>query len=284
MSPEAGKSPDYGIPALKAKALELRRLILETTHRAGMGHTGGSLSEADILIALYFRILRSIEAADPAKPTRDRFILSKGHASPGFYAALALRGYFPLEELSSFDSLGSRLQAHPDMLTCPGVDISTGSLGQGLSCGIGMALAAQANPALASFATFVLLGDGELQEGQVWEAALFAGARKLPRLVAIIDANSVQLASTTADAVGLEPLGAKWRSFGWACIEVDGHDMEGLCGALEKARADSSGGPVAVIARTVKGKGVSFMEGRYEWHGKAPNDAEFAAAMKELAL
>jgi transketolase len=169
------------------------------------------------------------------------------------------------------------------MNKAPGVDISSGSLGQGLSCGIGMALASKADGTPGGFATFVLLGDGELQEGQVWEAALYAGARSLPRLIAVIDANDVQLASRTVDAVALDPLEAKWRAFGWQCVEVDGHDMARLCAALHEARATSARGPVAVIARTVKGKGVSFMEGRCEWHGKAPNDAEYAAAMKELA-
>jgi transketolase len=267
---------------IAAKPRTLRRLILETTHRAGMGHTGGSLSEAEILIALYFRVLRNIDPAEPARPTRDRFILSKGHASVGYYAALAMRGYFPLSELETFDVLGTRLQAHPDMSLAPGVDFSTGSLGQGLSVGIGMALASRDLPALGSFVTFVLLGDGELQEGQVWEAALYAGSAGLPRLVAIVDSNDVQLSSRTSDAVALEPLAAKWRDFGWRTFEVDGHDLDAVCAALGDARAFSSEGPAVVLARTVKGKGVSFMEGRWEWHGKAPNDAEFAAAMKEL--
>jgi transketolase len=271
-----------GTQGLEAEARRLRRLVLDMTHRAGMGPTGGSLSEADILVALYFRVLRNIDPSNPHKADRDRFILSKGHASAGLYAALALRGYFQVEELSSFDALGTRLQAHPDMLLAPGVDFSTGSLGQGLSVGIGMALASAARPELGAFATFVLLGDGELQEGQVWEAALFAGARRARRLVAIVDANQVQLASRTVEASDLEPLADKWRAFGWSVSEVDGHDMGKLDACLEEARASSEGGPVVVIARTVKGKGVSFMELRPEWHGKAPNDAEYELAIKEI--
>jgi transketolase len=270
------------IEMLENKAKEVRRLILQTTHRAGMGHTGGSLSEVEILVALYFRVMRNIEAIRPGKADRDRFILSKGHASPGYYSTLALRGYFPLSLLDTFDELGTLLQAHPDMHKTPGVDMSTGSLGQGLSCGIGMALAADARSGLGNFRTFVLIGDGELQEGQVWEAILYAGARALPGLVAIVDSNDVQLASKTQDAVSLDPLEDKWRAFGWDVVVVDGHNLSLLVPALEGARERAATGPVAVVARTVKGKGVSFMEGRYEWHGKAPNDEEFVRAMAEV--
>ena len=268
------------IDELTARARHVRCLVLETTHRAGMGHTGGSLSEADILTALYFRVLQNIDPADPARPDRDRFILSKGHASVGYYATLAARGYFPLGELENFDELGTSLQAHPDMHKATGVDMSTGSLGQGLSCGIGMALAAQRDG--ASFRTFVLIGDGESQEGQIWEAALYAGSNALPGIVAIVDRNDVQLSSKTDDAVGLGDLAAKWRAFGWSTHEVDGHDMASLTPALERCREEAAKGPVALIARTIKGKGVSFMEGRFEWHGKAPNDAEFLSAMAEV--
>jgi transketolase len=266
---------------LAEKSRAARRLILQTTHHARMGHTGGSLSEADILTALFFRVLRN---RDPEKthPHRDRFILSKGHASAGYYAVLALRGYFPVEAMRSFDSLGSILQAHPDMHKTPGVDMSSGSLGQGLSCGLGIALAAMRRPEMREAKTFVLLGDGELQEGQVWEAAMYAGAKQVPGLVAIVDANGVQLASATTDAVRVEPLAEKWRAFGWQTLETDGHAMAPLVETLEQAREWSSQGPVAVIARTVKGKGVSFMEGKHEWHGKAPNDKEFALAMEEI--
>ena len=266
---------------LEAKAKAIRRLILQTTHHARMGHTGGSLSEADILTALFFRVMHNRDTAQ-TRVDRDRFVLSKGHSTPGYYSTLALRGYFPVETLNTFDSLGSILQGHPDMHKTPGVDMSSGSLGQGLSCGIGIQLAAAVTPAMNGCRTFVLMGDGEVQEGQVWEAALYAGAKRVKGLVGIIDMNGVQLASTTSDAVGLEPIVDKWRTFGWTVLDTDGHAMGALVETLEKARELSADGPVMVIARTVKGKGVSFMEGRYEWHGKAPNDAEFELAMKEL--
>ena len=246
-----------------------------------MGHTGGSLSEADILTALFFRVMQNRDIAN-RRTDRDRFILSKGHATPGYYSTLALRGYFPIAVLETFDSLGSILQGHPDMHKTPGVDMSSGSLGQGLSCGIGIQLAAARDPAMAGVRTFVLIGDGECQEGQVWEAALYGGAKKVRGLVGVIDMNGVQLASATPDAVPLEPIVDKWRAFGWTVIDVDGHAMGPLVEALEKARALSEDGPVMVVARTVKGKGVSFMEGRHEWHGKAPNDKEFELAMKEI--
>ncbi len=267
---------------LKQKAQTIRRLILDTTHRAGMGHTGGSLSEADILTALYFGVMQGIDPQHPHKPDRDRFILSKGHATPGYYSALALRSYFPIETLTTFDELGTILQAHPDMHKTPGVDMSSGSLGQGLSCGIGMALAAARKPELKSFRTFVLMGDGELEEGQVWEAALYAGDRAVPFIISIIDCNGVQLASPTTAAVQADSLAEKWKSFGWECLTVDGHDMAALTRTLAEARETSARGPVAVIAKTVKGKGVSFMEGRCEWHGKAPNDLEYALAIEEI--
>lgn len=269
------------VSELEAKAKAVRRLILQTTHHARMGHTGGSLSETDILTALFFRVMRNRDTAT-ARLDRDRFILSKGHATPGYYSTLALAGYFPLEALSTFDSLGSILQGHPDMHKTPGVDMSSGSLGQGLSCGIGIQLAAAKSPAMGDCRTFVLMGDGEVQEGQVWEAALYAGAKRVAGLVGIIDMNGVQLASNTADAVNLEPIVDKWRAFGWTVLDVDGHAMGPLVESLEKARELAAQGPVMVIARTVKGKGVSFMEGKHEWHGKAPNDKEFELAMKEI--
>jgi transketolase len=273
--------PLLGVSELEAKAKAVRRLILQTTHHAGMGHTGGSLSEADILTALFFRVMRNRET-DVERVDRDRFILSKGHSTPGYYATLALRGHFPIAALDTFDSLGSILQGHPDHHKTPGVDMSSGSLGQGLSVGIGIQLAAARDPAMAGVRTFVLMGDGESQEGQVWEAGLYAGAHKVRGLVGITDMNGVQLASTTAEAVSLEPIVDKWTAFGWTVIDVDGHAMGPLVEALERARAVSENGPVMVVARTVKGKGVSFMEGRHEWHGKAPNDKEFELAMKEI--
>jgi transketolase len=269
------------VSELEAKAKTIRRLVLETTHHAGMGHTGGSLSETDILTALFFRVMKNRDT-DAARVDRDRFILSKGHSTPGYYSTLALRGYFPLETLKTFDALGSILQGHPDMRKTPGVDMSSGSLGQGLSVGIGIQLAAARTPAMGDCRTFVLMGDGEIQEGQVWEAALYAGARKVRGLVGIVDYNGVQLASDTIEAVGLEPIADKWRAFGFTVLATDGHAMGPLVETLEKARELSADGPVVVIARTVKGKGVSFMEGKHEWHGKAPNDKEFALAMEEV--
>jgi transketolase len=266
---------------LEAKARAVRRLILQTIHHARMGHTGGSLSEADILTALFFRVMLNRDIANQ-RVDRDRFILSKGHASPGYYSTLALRGYFPTAVLDTFDCLGGILQGHPDMHKTPGVDMSSGSLGQGLSCAIGIQLAAARDPAMAGVRTFVLIGDGESQEGQIWEAALYAGARKVRGLIGITDMNGVQLASATAEAVSVEPILDKWRAFGWTGIDVDGHAMGPLVEALEQARALSEHGPVMVVARTVKGRGVSFMEGRYEWHGKAPNDKEFELAMGEI--
>jgi len=267
------------IQELKEKAREIRRLILETTHHAGCGHTGGSLSEADILTALYFHIM-NIDPREPRNPGRDRFILSKGHATPGFYTTLAHRGFFDRKELKTFDELGSILQGHPDMHKTPGVDISTGSLGQGLSLGIGMRLEGQRRN--LPYRVFVLMGDGESQEGQVWEAALYAGARKVKNLIAITDYNKVQLAASVDQTLSLDSLGDKWRAFGWTVRECDGHDMKELVETLEGACEAAGDGPVMILAHTVKGKGVSFMEGDYRWHGKAPDDAEFAAAMKEL--
>jgi transketolase len=273
--------PVLSVSDLEAKAKTIRRLILQTTHHARMGHTGGSLSETDILTALFFRVMRNLDTAK-ARVDRDRFILSKGHSTPGYYSTLALRGFFPLETLNTFDALGSILQGHPDMHKTPGVDMSSGSLGQGLSCGIGIQLAAAKTPAMADCRTFVLMGDGEVQEGQVWEAALYAGAKRLAGIIGIIDMNGVQLASNTDEAVNLEPITDKWRAFGWTVLETDGHAMGPLVETLEKARELAADGPVMVVARTVKGKGVSFMEGKHEWHGKAPNDKEFELAMKEI--
>ncbi len=243
------------------------------------GHTGGSLSEVEILVTLYFRFLR----IDPRRPDwaeRDRFILSKGHASPGFYCTLACRGFFPEEKLAEFDAVDSMLQGHPCMLRTPGVDMSTGSLGQGLSAGAGMVLGR--DQLEMQFLVYVLLGDGELQEGQVWEAAMFAGQRRLTGLVAIVDYNRVQLSGTVPNTLDLEPLADKWRAFGWQVLECDGHDVAELAGAIGQARQRSASGPVVLIAHTVKGKGVSFMEGKYQWHGRAPNEEERRQAVAEI--
>ncbi len=271
----------HSIEELKEIAADIRRLILTTTHRAGVGHTGGSLSETDILTALFFEVM-NVDPANPDMDERDRFILSKGHATPGYYSTLARRGFFPLETLDSFDQLGTILQGHPDMHKVPGVDMSSGSLGQGLSCGIGMALAGK--DLGTAFTTFVLMGDGESTEGQIWEAALYAGAQnvRVKNIVAIVDYNKVQLASLTKDAVDIGNLVQKYSAFGWYVIEVDGHDMKALVEALNEAKKAAEEGPVAVIAHTVKGKGVSFMENKYAWHGKAPNDSEYEKAIAEI--
>jgi transketolase len=269
----------HDIDALVEIARELRLSIIETTHNAGCGHTGGSLSAVEILAALYFRIM-NIDPARPGLPDRDRFVLSKGHITPGYYTTLAKRGYFPEATLATYDQLDSILQGHPDMRKTPGVDMSTGSLGQGLSVGIGMALGGAADG--LEFTTYVVMGDGELQEGQVWEAAMYAGTHRLKGLVAVVDYNKVQLAGKTAEILDLEPLSDKWRAFGWRVEECDGHDMAEVVEALERATESSREGPVIVIAHTVKGKGVSFMEDRPEWHARAPNDEEYEQAKREI--
>jgi transketolase len=276
---EAVMMHDNDASFLESVARQLRILIIDTAHAAGAGHTGGSLSEVEILTALYFSFL-SVDPKRPEWEDRDRFILSKGHASLGYYAALALKGYFPIDDLKTFDREDSTLQAHPDMHKCKGVDYSTGSLGQGLSIGIGIALGGFKRS--KRFRTVVLLGDGECQEGQVWEAAMFAGARHIPRLIAIVDYNRVQLSSRVDENLSLEPFAIKWEAFGWNVLSADGHNIADLLSVLSRAGAISERGPVVIIANTVKGKGVSFMEGKFEWHGKAPNDQEYAAAMKEL--
>jgi transketolase len=264
---------------LKSVCRRLRLSIVNTIADAGVGHTGGSLSEVEILAALYFRIMR-IDPSHPHWPERDRFILSKGHASPGYYCTLAARGYFDEGRLAGFDAIGSMLQGHPCMHKTPGVDMSTGSLGQGLSAGAGMALGRDRLG--MHFHVYVLLGDGELQEGQVWEAAMFAGNRKLPGLIAIVDRNRVQLSGTVPGTLDLEPLADKWKAFQWQVLECDGHDVAGVVDAIEQARQASDSGPVVVIAHTTKGKGVSFMEGKFQWHGRAPNDEERRRAVAEI--
>jgi transketolase len=267
------------IKFLAEKANDLRKVILKTANNAGAGHVGGSLSEIDILTVLYFSVLH-IDPSNPALENRDRFILSKGHASIGLYSVLAEKGYFDKELLKTFDQTGTKLQGHPDMHKCPGVDYSTGSLGQGLSIGIGIALGAEFKK--KNFKTFVLIGDGESQEGQVWEALMYAGVRKVKNLVAIFDYNKVQLSSKMQDNVNLEPFAKKVTDFNWTVMETNGHDIKSLESTLKKAYKESEKGPVAVIAHTVKGKGVSFMENKFEWHGKAPDDAQLAAALTEL--
>jgi transketolase len=264
---------------LKQICRHVRTSIINTIAHAHAGHTGGSLSEVEILSALYFRVL-NIDPSRPDWPDRDRFILSKGHSSPGYYCTLAYRGYFPEEKLTQFDAVDSMLQGHPCRLHTPGVDMSTGSLGQGLSAGAGMILGR--DYLAAKFHVYVLLGDGESQEGQVWEAAMFAGAHKLTGLIAIVDRNGVQLSGTVADTLSLEPLADKWKAFGWQVVECDGNDIGAVVTTMEQARQLSAAGPVAIIAHTVKGKGVSFMEGKYQWHGRSPNEEERRLALAEI--
>ena len=267
------------IAELEQKSFEIRKLILDTTHHAGMGHTGGSLSEADILTVLFFEVM-NIDIQNPSMENRDRFILSKGHSTPGYYSVLALRGFFPLETLHTFDELGTILQGHPDMHKTPGIDISSGSLGQGLSCGIGMALGRKALG--LNFFTYVLMGDGESQEGQVWEAAMYAGANKTTHIIGILDYNKVQLAASTKETLDIEPITDKWKAFGWEVIECNGHRIPELLDAFNKAKEFSLIKPVMIIAHTIKGKGVDFMEGSHEWHGIAPNDEQLTKALGQL--
>ena len=264
---------------LKSICRHIRKSIINTIADAGSGHTGGSLSEVEILVALYFRIL-NIDPDNTDWPERDRFILSKGHSSPGLYCTLAKRGYFSEEKLKEFDAIDSMLQGHPCMLKTPGVDMSTGSLGQGLSAGIGMALGRDKRE--MHFMVYVLMGDGELQEGQSWEAMMYAGFRKITGLVAIVDYNKVQLTGKTPEILDLEPLAEKFKASRWQTLECDGHDINQVVARIEEAKELSKNGPVALIAHTIKGKGVSFMEGKYQWHGRAPNEEERKLALEEI--
>jgi transketolase len=271
------------IEELRGLSAQARRLILESVHTAGAGHVGGPLSAADLLVALYFDVL-NIDPERPDWSERDRFILSKGHSSIGLYAVLALRGYFPLAELSTFDQIDSRLQGHPDMTKLPGLDMSTGSLGQGLSPGLGMALGSRLRK--QTFHTWVMLGDGEIQEGQIWEAAFVASRYRLENLTAILDFNRLpQFGWPSENGFSREhPIddpAAKFRAFGWHTVECDGHDQLSIRSAFQEA-LDHRDGPTCVIALTVKGKGVSFMEGDFNWHAKAPDDAQLENAVKEI--
>lgn len=256
----------------------MRQDILEMIHAAGSGHPGGSLSCVEILTTLYFDVMTT-DPARPEAPDRDRFLLSKGHAAPALYCALAHRGYFDRSLLPTLRSLGSPLQGHPHMQMLPGLDCSSGSLGQGLSIANGLALAAKKQG--RSYRTYCLLGDGEVQEGQIWEAAMTAAQFGLDNVCAIVDCNGVQLDGTTAEIMNVEPLGDKFRAFGWNVIDVDGHDLEALRLAFGLAAA-TKGRPTVLIAKTVKGKGVSFMENKCGWHGKAPDQEELAAALAEI--
>jgi transketolase len=271
------KMGNMSIEALEDKARAIRRDIAKTIYLARAGHPGGSLSAADIVVALYYRFMR-VDPGNPGWPRRDRFILSKGHASALIYAVLADKGFFPKAELATFRRIGGRLQGHPDMKKLPGLDMTTGSLGQGLSIGCGMALGQRMLGMDAR--VFVLLGDGEMDEGQVWEALMFAAHHRLGNLIAIIDRNRLQLDGCTEDVLALDPLEDKLAAFGWKVIETDGNRMCQVVGAIGKALACDV--PCAIVAHTVKGKGVSFMENSAHWHGTAPNDEEYEAALKEL--
>ena len=261
-------------------ANEVRRGIVTGVHAAKSGHPGGSLGAADIMTYLYFEEM-DVDPANPNRAERDRFVLSKGHCAPALYAVLAERGFFPKEELETLRHIGSRLQGHPNMNDTPGVDMSTGSLGQGISAAVGMALAAKHWG--DSYRVYTLLGDGECEEGQVWEAAMFAGNHDLDNLVAIVDHNGLQIDGSIDEVNSAMPLADKFRAFKWHVIELaDGNDMAQIAAAFAETRKVSDS-PVAIIAETVKGKGVSFMENQVGWHGKAPNDEQFEQAMAELA-
>ena len=267
------------IPELQKKANEVRKGIITGTHAAKSGHPGGSLSAADVFTYLYFKEM-NIDPEDEKNPDRDRFVLSKGHTAPGLYAALALRGYFPVEDLTTLRHIGSHLQGHPCMQHTPGLDMSSGSLGQGISAAVGMALAAKLNK--KDYRVYTLLGDGEIQEGQVWEAAMFAGHRKLDNLVVIVDNNGLQIDGNVADVCSPYPIDKKFEAFNFEVINVaDGNDMKQLDAAFKAARK-VEGKPVAIVMKTVKGKGVSFMENQAGWHGNAPNDEQYAIAMEDL--
>ena len=277
--PQEGAVVNMDLLELKKTANAVRKGIIESTHSAKAGHPGGSLSAAEIFTYLYFEEM-NIDPGDPEKPDRDRFVLSKGHTAPGLYAALANRGFFPVEDLLTLRHIGSYLQGHPNMNRVPGVDMSTGSLGQGFSTAVGMALSAKISG--DSYRTYTLLGDGEIQEGQIWEAAMFAGHRRLDNLCVIVDNNGLQIDGNIADVCSPYPIDKKFEAFNFHVVpDVDGHDFEALAAAFDEAR-HVKGMPTAIIVKTIKGKGVSYMENQASWHGKAPNDEEFAIAMKEL--
>lgn len=263
---------------LQKMAVEVRKGIVTGVHSAKSGHPGGSLSAADIYTYLFFEEL-NVDPKNPDKADRDRFVLSKGHTAPGYYSVLANRGFFPVEDLTTLRHVGSYLQGHPDKKHIPGVDMSSGSLGQGISAAVGMALSAKLSN--DNYRVYTLLGDGEIQEGQVWEAAMFAGHRKLDNFVAIVDNNGLQIDGAVEDVCSPYPIDEKFAAFGFHVINVDGHDYDALKAAFDEAKA-TKGQPTAIVAKTVKGKGVSFMENQCSWHGTAPNDEQYAQAMEEL--
>ena len=263
---------------LKKIANNVRKGIVTSVHSAKAGHPGGSLSAADIFTYLYFEEM-NIDPKNPKMENRDRFVLSKGHPAPGLYSALANRGYFPVEELTTLRKLGSRLQGHPCMQDTPGVDMSSGSLGQGISAAAGMALSAKLDN--RDFRVYTLLGDGEIQEGQVWEASMFAGFRKLDNLVVIVDNNGLQIDGPVDQVCSPYPIDKKFEAFNFHVINIDAHDFDQIRAAFKEAR-ETKGMPTAIIAHSVKGKGVSFMENNVSWHGTAPNDEQYAVAMADL--
>ena len=263
---------------LMKTANEVRKGIVTAVHSAKSGHPGGSLSAADIYTYLYFEEM-NIDPKDPKKADRDRFVLSKGHTAPGYYSTLAHRGFFPVEDLTTLRKVGSYLQGHPDMKHIPGVDMSSGSLGQGISAAVGMAISAKLSN--GDYRVYTLLGDGEIQEGQVWEASMLAGHRKLDNLVVIVDNNNLQIDGKITDVNSPYPIDKKFEAFNFHVINIDGNDFDQIEAAFKEARK-TKGMPTAIIAKTIKGKGVSFMEDQAGWHGKAPNDEQYAQAMEEL--
>ena len=270
---------DHELKQLQLTAVAVREGILTATHAAKCGHPGGSLSAADMFTYLYFREL-NIDPADPKKEDRDRFVLSKGHTAPGLYSVLAQRGFFPVEELTTLRKIGSRLQGHPNMNETPGVDMSTGSLGQGVSAAAGMALAAKKTG--KTMRVYTLLGDGEIEEGEVWEAMMFAHHYGLDNLCVIVDNNGLQIDGRIDEVMSPYPIGEKLAAFGLHVIEIDGHDFRQMEAAFAEAR-ETKGVPTAIVMKTVKGKDVSYMENQAGWHGKAPNDEEYTRGMADLA-
>ena len=263
---------------LQKTANEVRKGIITAVHAAKAGHPGGSLSSADLMTYLYFEEM-NIDPKDVKNPDRDRFVLSKGHCAPGLYSAMAYRGYFPVEELKTLRHLGSRLQGHPSMQYLPGLDMSSGSLGQGISAACGMALAGKMDN--KNYRVYTMLGDGELEEGQVWEAAMFAGFRKLDNLTVIVDNNNLQIDGPIDTVCSPYPIDKKFEAFNFHVINIDAHDFDQIRTAFEEAKK-TKGMPTCIVAKSTKGKGVSFMENQVGWHGKAPNDEEYAQAMKDL--
>ena len=267
--------PANNLPLIAAKA---RLLGLEMVFRANSGHIGGSLSAMDVMTLLYHEVM-NVDPANPADPDRDRFVLSKGHCTPALYPTLALRGFFPVEELSMFRSIDGHMSGHPDMVNVPGVDMSTGSLGQGISAAVGMALAGKQDK--KDYRVYALLGDGEIAEGQVWEASMAAAKFKLDNLCAMVDVNGLQIDGKTADVMPSEPLDQKFAAFGFHVIKVDAHDFDALRAAFAEAKT-VKGKPTVLLLKSLKGKGVSYMEGDYTWHGKAPNAEQFEKGKAEL--